>query len=104
MYNHDKTMRVEREDLIDFANWGDTNVRSGIFSGADALPLAESIYMEALMDDLRQWATDEARSYARDIYKALETNYDEYSSEEYFEELCNINEWRFDKDGKMVSR
>ena len=101
MYNHDKTMFVDRED---FTDWGDTKVRNGIFSGADALPLAESIYMEALMDDLRQWATDEARSYARDIYKALETNYDEYSSEEYFEELCNINEWRFDKDGKIVSR
>ena len=101
MYNHDKTMFVDRED---FTDWGDTKVRNGIFSGADALPLAESIYMDNLMDDLRQWATDEARSYARDIYKALETNYDEYSSEEYFEELCNINEWRFDKDGKIVSR
>jgi len=104
MYNHENTMFVEREDLIDFANWGDTKVRSGIFAGADALPLAESICMEGLLDDLLGWATDEARSYARDIYKALETSHDEYSSEEYFAELCDINEWRFEASGKRVSR
>ena len=104
MYNHDRTMRVEREDLIDFANWDDTKVRSGIFAGADAQPLAESICMEGLMDELLVWATDEARGYARDIYEALEGAYDDYSSEEYFAELCEINEWRFDASGKLVSR
>ena len=104
MYNHDKTMFVEREDLISFTNWDDTKVRSGIFAGAEALPLVESIYMEALMDDLLLWATVEAREYARDIYGALSNSYEEYSSEEYFEELCSINEWRFDEDGKMVGR
>ena len=104
MYNHEMTMFLEMENLIEFVDWSDTKVRSGIFSGADALPLAESIYIEALMDDLMKWATDEARDYALDIYGALETNHDEYSSEEYFEELCSINEWRFDAQGKMVSR
>jgi hypothetical protein len=102
MYNHENTMRVEREDLIDFADWGDTKVRTGIFSGADALPLVESIYMESLLDDLLVWATEEARDYARDIFKALNESHDEYSSEEYFTELCEINDWRFDASGKLV--
>lgn len=104
MYNHDKTMVLEREDLIHFADWSDTIVRSGIFAGAEARPLVDSIAMEGLLDDLKEWATDEARAYARDIYKALEDSYDEYSSEEYFLELCEINEWRFDASGKIVSK
>jgi hypothetical protein len=60
--------------------------------------------MEGLLDDLKGWATDEARGYARDIYEALEGAYDDYSSEEYFLELCEINEWRFDASGKIVSK
>jgi hypothetical protein len=101
-YNHDKTMFLERENMIDFANWGDTTVRSGIFAGAEALPLAESICTEGLLDDLLRWTTDEARDYARDIFKALNESHDEYSSEEYFTELCEINDWRFDASGKIV--
>jgi hypothetical protein len=104
MYNHENTMFLDMEDMIRFVDWSDTKVRSGIFAGAEALPLAESIYMESLFDDLMKWATDEARDYARDIYKSLRDSYDEYSSEEYFAELCDINEWRFEASGKLVSR
>ena len=104
MYNHEMTMVVEMENMIEFADWGDTIVRSGIFAGAEARPLVDSICMEGLLDDLKGWATDEARAYARDIYKALEDAYDEYSSEEYFLEICEINEWRFDASGKIVSK
>jgi hypothetical protein len=103
MYNHDKTMFLERDSLVRAEDWRDTSVRSGIFAGADALPLAESIYAESLMDELLLWATEEARAYARDIYEALKTSHDEYSSEEYFAELCEINDWRFDASGKLVS-
>jgi len=102
MYNHDKTMFLDREDLIRFQDWSDTKVRTGIFSGADAMPLVESICMEGLLDDLCGWTTDEARDYARDIFKALNESHDEYSSEEYFTELCEINDWRFDASGKIV--
>jgi hypothetical protein len=77
-------------------------LRIGIFAGAQATPLVESISMEGLLDDLLGWATDEARGYARDIYEALEGSYDDYSSEEYFLELCEINEWRFDASGKLI--
>lgn len=102
-YNHEQTMVSEREDLIHYQDWSDTIVRSGIFAGAQASPLAESICMDGLLDDLCGWAIDEARCYAQDIYKALRDSHDEYSSEEYFLELCEINEWRFDASGKIVS-
>jgi len=102
-YNHEMTMALDRDNLIRYGDWSDTIVRTGIFTGAQASPLAESISMESLLDDLMMWATDVARDYARDIYKALEDSYDDYSSEEYFLELCEINEWRFDASGKIVS-
>jgi hypothetical protein len=61
-----------------------------------------SIDLDALLDNLQEWTQDEARGYARDIYEALEGAYDDYSSEEYFLELCEINEWRFDASGKLI--
>jgi hypothetical protein len=100
--NHERTMVLEREDMIRYEDWSDTIVRSGIFAGAEASPLAESICMEGLLDDLCGWATDEARCYAQDIYTALEESHDDYSSEEYFLELCEINAWRFDASGKLI--
>jgi len=102
-YNHEQTMVLEREGMLRFEDWSDTIVRTGIFTGAQASPLAESISMESLLDDLMMWATDEARCYAQDIYTALRDSHDDYSSEEYFLELCEINEWRFDASGKIVS-
>lgn len=100
--NHEMTMTLDRENMLEIEGWSDTIVRSGIFAGAQATPLAESISMEGLLDDLLGWATDEARCYAQDIYTALEESHDDYSSEEYFLELCEINEWRFDASGKLI--
>lgn len=100
--NHEMTMTLEREGMLRFEDWSDTILRTGIFAGAQATPLAESISMEGLLDDLLGWATDEARCYAQDIYTALRDSHDEYSSEEYFLELCEINEWRFDASGKLI--
>jgi len=101
-YNHERTMVLERENMIHYQDWSDTIVRSGIFAGAEASPLVEGICMDVLLDDLLGWATDEARCYAQDIYTALKDSHYDYSSEEYFLELCEINEWRFDASGKLI--
>jgi len=101
-YNHEQTMVLEREGMLQLEDWSDTILRTGIFAGAQATPLVEGICMDVLLDDLLGWATDEARCYAQDIYTALEESHDDYSSEEYFLELCEINEWRFDASGKLI--
>lgn len=108
MYNHDLTISVHThdfsaEDMLSNAKWHGLQVKKGILEGADIEALVMSIDLDALLNDLQEWTQDEARGYARDIYKALEGSYDDYSSEEYFLELCEINEWRFDASGKIVS-
>jgi hypothetical protein len=36
-------------------------------------------------------------AYADEIYKQLKEEYEAYTSEEYFIDLCDINGWRFDQ-------
>ena len=109
LYNHDQTIGVHThdfsaEEMLSNAKWHGLQVGKGILEGADIEALVMSIDLDALLDNLQEWTQDEARGYARDIYKALEGAYDDYSSEEYFLELCEINEWRFDASGKIVSK
>ena len=62
----------------------------------------ESIDIDDVVDRLTEWALDEARSYADDIYKQLEKEYDYEVSDEHIQEIAEINEWRFDEDGYLA--
>ena len=101
-YNHSGTMRSDGiDDRINYAE-DDSVVDRGILEGANVLELAKSINTEELFAELDNWALHKAQKYADDIFKQLREDYDAYTEEQYFKELCDINGWRFDKHGKLV--
>jgi hypothetical protein len=74
----------------------------GILSGANVKELAESINSDYLFNELEEWVLGRARAYADDIYKQLKEEYEAYTSDEYFIDLCDINGWRFDNNGTLI--
>ena len=101
-YNHSGMMRSEGiDDRIHYAE-DDSVVEGGILDGANVRELAESINTDALFNELDEWVLGRAKDYADDIYKQLREDYEAYTEEEYFKDLCDINGWRFDKHGKLT--
>jgi len=99
MYNHSKTMQTEGPTAYRTSS---ETLQRGILAGADGAELYESIDIDDVIDRLTEWALDEARSYADDIYKQLEKEYDYEMSDEHIQETAEINEWRFDEDGYLA--
>jgi len=52
---------------------------------------------------LDEWLLGKAQKYADEIFEKLREEYDAYTSEEYFKDLCDINGWRFDKRGILIN-
>ena len=100
-YNHSGTMRLEDiSNNFHDAN-GDSCIDAGILEGANVYELMRSISVDSRLTELQQWAENEARNYANDIYSQLRDEYDEYVGEERFKEVCDINGWRFDINGYL---
>ena len=101
-YNHEMTMMIE-DDRANHGMWDKETMTRGILEGALVIDLTDSIDADdRLLPMLDEWVIDEARRYAKEIYKSFEESYDSYSSEEYFIEICAVNEWRFDAKGNLV--
>ena len=101
-YNHSGTMRSDGiDDRIHYAE-DDSVVERGILEGANVQELAKSIDTEHLFNELDEWLLSRAQDYANDIYIQLREEYDAYTEEQYFKELCDINGWRFDKRGILI--
>jgi hypothetical protein len=101
-YNHSGTMRSDGiDDRIHYAE-DDSIVERGILEGANVKDLANSIDTDALFNELDEWLISRARAYADGIYKQLKEEYEAYTSEEYFIDLCDINGWRFDQRGILT--
>jgi hypothetical protein len=101
-YNHSGTMRSDGiDDRIHYAE-DDSVVERGILEGANVKELAKSIDTDALFNELDEWILSKAKAYADDIYKQLREDYDAYTEEEYFKDLCDINGWRFDQRGILI--
>lgn len=102
-YNHSGTMRSDGID--DRLYYADENsvVDKGILEGANVQELAKSIDYEELLIELDNWALHKAQKYADEIFAQLREEYDSYTSEEYFKDLCDINGWRFDKRGILIN-
>ena len=64
--------------------------------------LAKSINTDDLFNELDNWALHKAQKYADEIFVKLREEYDAYTSEDYFKDLCDINGWRFDKHGQLI--
>jgi hypothetical protein len=101
-YNHSGTMRSDGvDDRIHYAE-DDSVVDRGILQGANVKELAKSIGTDELFNELDNWALHKAQKYADEIYKQLKEEYEAYTSEEYFKDLCDINGWRFDNRGILI--
>lgn len=103
MYVHSGGMRIEGVTItadID-ADDNDSVFTQGIFQGAGINGVVRAINIESLVNDLEEWVLAEAKSLADDIYKALRSEYEAYTSEETFKELIYINGWRFDSKGNI---
>ena len=101
-YNHSGTMRSDGiDDRIHYAE-EDSVVDRGILEGANVRELAKSIGTDELFNELDNWTLHKAQKYADEIYKQLKEEYEHYTSEEYFKDLCDINGWRFDQRGILI--
>lgn len=101
-YNHSGTMRSDGiDERIQYAD-DDSVIERGILEGANVKELAKSIGSEELFNELDNWALHKAQKFADEIYKQLREEYDAYTSDEYFKDLCDINGWRFDKRGILI--
>ena len=102
IYSHSGTMVTEGlDDRIDYAD-DDSVMDRGILEGANVKELANSIDTDHLFNDLDGWVLSRARAYADGIYTQLKEEYEAYTSEEYFIDLCDINGWRFDNHGTLI--
>ena len=105
MYFNSGCMRLENASVpadVDSDN-NEAVFAHGIFQGASVRDLTRSIDFDHLMNDLEEWVLKEAKSLADDIYEALRSEYEAYTSEETFKELIYINGWRFDSKGNLLT-
>jgi hypothetical protein len=87
-------------------NWywqTDTNahLEVGMFKGASVSNLFDALpedYADTIADEVLQ----SARNYADEIYKQLRDEYERMCSEEYIAELCDANEYLFNKKGELL--
>ena len=101
-YNHSGTMRSDGiDDRIHYAE-DDSVVDRGILGGANVRELAKSIGTDELFNELDNWTLHKAQKYADEIFKQLKEEYEAYTSDEYFIDLCDINGWRFDNNGTLI--
>ena len=101
-YNHSGMMRSAGiDDRIHYAE-DDSVMDRGILEGANVKELAKSINTDGIFNDLDEWVLRKAQAYANDIYKQLREEYEHYTSEEYFIDICDINGWRFDQRGILI--
>jgi hypothetical protein len=74
-----------------------------IFKGADASALLESVGGEEALTELAAQIQKDVRADADALYKALEAEYEDQSSDEYLRALCAMNEYRFNEDGDIFN-
>ena len=106
MYVHEGTMRCDM-DSHDFGStdpdeWGDITLHNGVLAGARVADLLDAYAFDKVIDNLIQKSFEDAKDYAREIYRQLEKEYDWLTSEEVFAELADANDWRFDESGDFL--
>jgi len=79
----------------------DDHIEVGMFKGASVSNLFDALpedYADTIADEVLQ----SARNYADEIYKQLRDEYERMCSEEYIAELCDANEYLFNKKGELL--
>ena len=98
-YSHSNTM-VRSDVSIQCEDPNDT-LSMGMFAGANVRTLMESL-PDSYADDIADEVLQSARDYADEIYKQLRDEYERMCSEEYIAELCDANEYLFNKKGELL--
>ena len=93
-YYHENTMHASYEFNLDVED--EAVVMSGPYMGAVVGTLYEAIGGDSTINELVDWVQEEARDYARGIYKHLEAEHEYLTSEEGFIESCEGNGVKFD--------
>ena len=102
-YTHSNTMVRNNWYWNNLAsdNGDDWRIEVGMFIGADVNSLLDALpedYTDTIADEVLQ----SARDYADEIYKRLCDEYERMCSEEYIAELCDANEYLFNKKGELL--
>lgn len=105
-YVHDEMMRLEgisfsNLELLD-ADDEERLQEEGPLQRANIYQLCRGIDIDDLMEKLEEWIIDEAKTFARKIYKDLESEHDHLTSEESLIESAEANGWLFDERGALV--
>lgn len=98
-YAHSNTM--QRSGVEVHCEGSDDTLSIGMFAGANVRMLMESL-PDSYVDGIADEALESARDYADDIYKKLRNEYEYMCSEEYIAELCDANEYLFNKKGELL--
>jgi len=102
-YNHEYTMHLEEVGKDDTEGSDGVNCPGSPFHGACVDTVWEALgYTDPALHDLNEELLEAARDYAREIYKALEAEYEHQTSDEYLADMCEANEYRFDEDGHLI--
>lgn len=103
-YVHSNTMRLDGVDCDGVDNLDENDEErlqeDGPLQRADIYQLWKGIDGAALLDDLCEWVIGEAREFADKIYRDLEAEHDDLTSEEALLAAEDANGWRFDENGK----
>jgi hypothetical protein len=80
--------------------------QESIFKGMNALDLLNLItssdFQYKSMADIADALKESAKDYADKLYKQLREEHEYIMSDENLIEMCDINDWKFNKEGEMV--
>jgi len=105
-YSHSGGMSIG--DYPDNALYGideddDAVLNEGVMQGANVYQLSRSLNdYETRINEWCDEALTQAKSFADDIYKNLEKEYDHYVSEQSLIEFAEANEYLFNEQGEVI--
>jgi hypothetical protein len=106
MYVHENTMLCETDSFeyssTDPEDWDGTVLHTGVLAGARVSDLLEAYDFGTVINNVIQEALQDARAYAKEIYRRLEKEHDWLTSLEGFAETAEANDWRFDESGDFL--
>ena len=104
-YCHEMTMQILDALQAYYAmdtSINDASCKESIFYGAQSDTILEAIGGNEALAYLETFALDAARALAREIYAALEADFEHAHSEAVVAELAEANDWEFDEDGTLI--
>lgn len=104
-YLHAHTMEIDEErPTYASAVFQDPDendlVQTGVLQGAQVKLLMDEMQLESVLQDLEDYALEEAKRFADDVYIALRREWEYQLSDEHLAELCECNYWMFNEEGE----